>query len=411
MLMSNRRPIVIGCAVLLIASTLLVEPARSAVLVPDPQKVEPIVDVKQMGAKGDGQTDDTAAIQAAIDGMTGGGTLVFPEGTYMHSRSIKVANPGVKLWGYGARLHAVQSEDMTIQLLGANTAIYGFTLTAVTETRRGGPTRHRIMNTAANVEVIDNHVNGSTATGIFSTRSSDYIIARNRVENSLADAIHNTGGCRNGRIFRNVVRNAADDMIAVVSYRKQVTPVSNILIEDNDVADNVSGRGITVVGGENVTIRNNRISGTFHSAAVYIHRELSFDTQGVRNILVEGNTIEHVQTTGMSKRGIRTGHAGVNIRSHGADGDPALTVERVLIRNNTIFDTLKNGINVLGNSCNIGLENNKMAQIGGVPIHVSVETKSGSCSVACIGNTLDGAPIAPEPCVSTLPDVTGALIN
>jgi polygalacturonase len=43
-----------------------------------------VVNVKDKGARGDGQTDDTASIQAAIDEVAGtGGTVLVPNGTYM----------------------------------------------------------------------------------------------------------------------------------------------------------------------------------------------------------------------------------------------------------------------------------------------------------------------------------------
>jgi hypothetical protein len=43
-----------------------------------------VVNVKDKGAKGDGRTDDTAAIQAAIDAIGGTkGTVLVPEGVYM----------------------------------------------------------------------------------------------------------------------------------------------------------------------------------------------------------------------------------------------------------------------------------------------------------------------------------------
>ncbi len=72
------------------------EPARAAASVPVGAGVFPdasgVINVKQVPyrAKGDGRTDDTAAIQKAIDDWQGSGrTILLPEGTYLISRPLR----------------------------------------------------------------------------------------------------------------------------------------------------------------------------------------------------------------------------------------------------------------------------------------------------------------------------------
>jgi hypothetical protein len=70
-----------------------------------PDRLGELKNVKDFGARGDGSTNDTAAIQAAINQ---GGTVYFPLGTYITSRSIAVAPGGARIDLVGARGAKVQ---------------------------------------------------------------------------------------------------------------------------------------------------------------------------------------------------------------------------------------------------------------------------------------------------------------
>jgi len=61
------------------------------------------IDVRAFGAKGDGVTDDTAAIQAAIASVvaSGGGVIHFPAGTYNTSSQVTITGNNVVLQGDG----------------------------------------------------------------------------------------------------------------------------------------------------------------------------------------------------------------------------------------------------------------------------------------------------------------------
>lgn len=66
-------------------------------------KLRDVVSVKDFGAVGDGVSDDTVFIQAAIDSFTAGrGTVYFPPGTYKVTSQITVSKDRVHLLGAGS---------------------------------------------------------------------------------------------------------------------------------------------------------------------------------------------------------------------------------------------------------------------------------------------------------------------
>jgi parallel beta-helix repeat protein len=83
-----------------------------------------VVSVRNYGAKGDGVTDDTAAIQSAMDVVGGtGGTLSIPDGTYLVNSTLNSnkgllvrSNMTIKL-SYGAVLKAIPNNSDTYAVL------------------------------------------------------------------------------------------------------------------------------------------------------------------------------------------------------------------------------------------------------------------------------------------------------
>jgi polygalacturonase len=49
-----------------------------------------VVNVRDYGAKGDGSTDDTEAVQRAFSDLRVGDTLYFPAGTYLITSTLAV---------------------------------------------------------------------------------------------------------------------------------------------------------------------------------------------------------------------------------------------------------------------------------------------------------------------------------
>lgn len=362
-----------------------------------PRIVGPTMRVDDFGARGDGIADDGPAITRALAALRNGGTLVFSPGKiYKKTELIVVDRPNVRLWGYGAVLYSVVTDQqlvvpgaahVAVHLDAPGTAAYGLTVVSNMRGRvRGHPHLAGIWLSSSGQELIDNRFEYAN---IFVRKATDFTVARNVVYRSTSDGIHVTSSSNGGRVVGNVVRETGDDMIAVVSYGLGEPDVGNVLIENNDVSAQYWGRGISVVGGHDVQIRNNSVSRTPFGAAILIHSETSYQTSNVRNVLVEANQIRDVQTTapvynpaGKSKK---TGHGAIDVFGQGGQ-----EVSQVTIANNSIQGAARDAIFVRGNSCDIDVVGNSAAGIGGQAVRIELNA-SPSCRIACRGNVSGAA--------------------
>lgn len=103
--------------------------------------------VKSYGAKGDGTTDDTTAIQAAITAASSGGVVFFPVGTYKISSPLTLSVASTALMGTGAGSTIIASSGFSgaqmILCSAANTGVWDLAI-------QGGPSTTYSSNPATN---------------------------------------------------------------------------------------------------------------------------------------------------------------------------------------------------------------------------------------------------------------------
>lgn len=253
------------------------------------------VDVESFGAVGDGRTDDTAALQRALDEVSSGTELRFRAGaTYVQSDVLRLERPGVHLTG-DATILAVDEERSSLTIAADDVVLDGLTLRIEGVTKRWDAfeqQRLRIDGTRG-VEVRDVTVDGSAAAGVYVAGSAtDFLLEDVEVVGTRADGIHITRGSSDGRIVRPVTRGTGDDGVAVVSYEQDGDPCRDITVESPVIDGTTGGRGVSVVGGEDVRITDVDIRRTA-AAAVYVAAEGDpYFTTGVRGVSVVGGRVD-----------------------------------------------------------------------------------------------------------------------
>ena len=296
-------------------------------------KLEQYVSVKDFGAVGDGVTDDTDAIQAAIDYAS---TLVqsvitnkvdfvtagvyVPAGIYLHTDTIYVKE-GVRLYGESKSSSMLYSTALPIavQLGGAsreyanivveNLSIKGDATTATTKgvyftrtIRNCYIQQCQIYGFGYNIygfetwafTIADNYIHNALVNNIYWSGATSCEISRNRIDDAGAECIVLDGQVATDFLTVNVSGNA----IQGAQYNGlKVIDASNVKVENNffernNAAASTYADVLLLQGTFNITTKVAIFSGNFYtvgSAGGTTHRGL--DIRNTDQLFVYGDFV------------------------------------------------------------------------------------------------------------------------
>jgi parallel beta-helix repeat protein len=335
-------------------------------------------------------SDQADALQQAINGLQIGQRLVFAPGQYIVGHSLVVNNAQVVLSGYGAKLVATNPNDQTIDMSGTNSTILGFTLIGTGTTRLTTPSSTKVEVTGTGIQVLDVKIRGGASAGIFIFGGTNVVIAGNTVRDTLADGIHTTYGSQNVLVQGNTVTGTGDDMVAVVSYQSDGKLSSNVLITGNTLSNNYWGRGISVVGGSNVSIIGNSVQGVQKAAGILVAQEDGWRTFNASNVLIEKNVVSNIQnSTNINSGLLPTEQAAIELDTG------AGTVTQVSVMQNQVYGSAYAGFRALGNVCQFLVSGNALTSITGTPISLLTMNCPQNQMVVGGSNTLNGKQLMP----------------
>lgn len=253
---------------------------------------ERTVSPEMFGARGDGSMDDTISLQRALDSLSPGDTLRLGSGrTYRHTDVLTMRVPDVRITGSGTLLATEESRSAVVLAADRVLVDGGVTLRMGPTTGRWAAYEQMKLRIAGHdgVTVRDVVVDGAAAAGIYiGNGAANFQVENVRIQDTRADGIHITGAAHDGIVRGAIVDRSGDDGVAVVSYDNDPAPVQRILVETATVRDNTWGRGVSVVGGEDITFRTVTVRRS-NAAAIYVAAEgFPFYTRAPERVTVEG---------------------------------------------------------------------------------------------------------------------------
>lgn len=342
------------------------------------------------GAVGDGRTDDTRALRSAIADLRAGDELYLPPGsTFRHTDTLRLTTAGVTLAGPGA-LKATDPQRSAVIVQADDVTVRDVTLRLGAETSRLGTFDHmKLTVIRADGFVAERvHVDGAAAAGVYLWGATDFVLRDLDVRDTKADGVHVTGPSSDGLVQRPVVQRSGDDGVAVVSYLADGQPVRRVSVESPTVLTTTWGRGVSVVGGEDVRVSDLRVDGS-NAAAVYVAREgAPWNTFAPVRVSVVGGLLTRSNTS------TTVDHGAVLVYDGRTDAGPLreVTVSDLTITGTRTTASRQVGF-LRGGSQASGVVLSRLSLQGGPRHLLTVDAPAGTWSAT--GWVHDGVPVRP----------------
>jgi len=252
---------------------------------------------EDFGAVGDGTADDTKALQAALDAAHGRTVSLAAGHTYTHHDVLHVRQQGTHLTGPGSLLATDESKS-SVWVEADDVVLDGLTVATGATSRRWAAWEQmgirllgRERDVLRGVTVVR-----AAAAGVYVGGAGNFTLDHVIVRDSRADGIHLTAGAHDGTVVSPTIERSGDDGVAVVSYQQDGPPCHDIAVSSPTVLGTTGGRGISVVGGNDISYTNIDVRRSA-AAAVYLAAEGSpwFSTAPQR-VTVTGGRIEGANT-------------------------------------------------------------------------------------------------------------------
>jgi parallel beta-helix repeat protein len=337
-----------------------------------------VVNVKDKGATGNGVTNDTAAIQAAVDQVAGtGGTVLVPDGTYMIDAVTHLylrSNMTLRMTS-GAVLKAIPNNKENYGVVKINSAsnvnVIGGTVQGERTQHQGttGQWGHGIEIYGSNKVVIEGVISKDNwGDGFYiSSVTKDSTFCSLTADNNRRTGLVITSGdglVIKDSVFKNTNKGGTLPMAGINIEPNKGETVNNVQILRSQFLNN-TGSGITsqvpdanagVAFTTNVTIDGNTVSNNgvtgLYSAGIMISKQPG---GRIMNNIVKNNVQDGIVLTSGSKNNTVSGNT---ITGNGNNVDSHIGIGILLyddstnntVTNNTVTGNLRNINNAAGSN-------------------------------------------------------------